>query len=63
MELADQYHLTRIPFILKNVATDKKLMQADGIHPTADGNKLVADTVFDALKPYMTQSVKSLKEK
>ncbi len=61
-QLADEFHLTRIPFLLQNVATDQKLMQADGIHPTGEGNKKVADNVFDALKPSLTESVKSLKE-
>ncbi len=56
--LANQHHLTRIPFLLQDVATDRKLMQSDGIHPTADGNKKVADTVFGYLKPDLTDKVK-----
>ena len=57
-ELAAEHHLTRIPFLLAGVATDKKLMQADGIHPTADGNQKVADTVFNYLKPSLTAAIK-----
>lgn len=54
-KLAAEHHLTRVPFLLEGVATDKKLMQADSIHPTADGNKKVADTVFKYLSPLLTE--------
>ena len=57
-QLAAEHHLTRIPFLLAGVATDKKLMQADSIHPTAEGNKKVADTVFNYLKPDLTDTIK-----
>lgn len=55
--LATEHHLTRIPFLLAGVATDKKLMQNDGIHPTAEGNRKVADTVFNYLKPMLTEPI------
>ena len=58
VQLAAQYHLTRIPFLLDGVATDKKLMQADGIHPTAQGNAQVAKTVFSVLNPMLTEKTK-----
>lgn len=58
VQLANENHLTRIPFLLNGVATDAKLMQQDGIHPTAEGNKKVAETVFNAIKPNLTASIK-----
>ena len=58
VDLAKQDHLTRIPFLLDGVATDKKLMQEDSIHPTAEGNQKVAQTVFNYLKPMLTDSIK-----
>jgi acyl-CoA thioesterase-1 len=58
VELADQYRLTRIPFLLNGVATDKNLMQADSIHPTAQGNEKVAQTVFGYVNPMLTEKVK-----
>ncbi len=51
--LAKQYRLTRIPFLLDGVATDSKLMQADSIHPTAQGNAIVAKTVYRYVKPLL----------
>lgn len=53
-ELAATYHLPLIPFLLEGVATKGgDLMQADGIHPTAKGNEIVAATVFEKLKPLL----------
>jgi acyl-CoA thioesterase I len=50
-ELAKKYHVTLIPFLLERVAGITDLNQADGIHPTAEGAQIVADTVWSALKP------------
>jgi len=48
--LAAKNHIQLIPFLLDGVAGDRKLNQADGIHPTATGAKLVADNVWHVLK-------------
>lgn len=37
---------TLAPFILDGIATDPKLMQADGIHPTAAAQALITDTIL-----------------
>ena len=52
-DLADKYKLARIPFLLDSVATHPNLMQRDGIHPTAEGNEIVARTVMRYLKPLL----------
>lgn len=52
-ELAKANEAKLIPFLLEGVARDSDLMQADGIHPTARGHKLVAQTVWDTLKPVL----------
>src|SRR5271170_4657888 len=44
--LAEKYKVTRIPFLLSDVASHPELMQQDGIHPTAQGNEIVAKTVM-----------------
>ncbi len=51
--LARQYRLSLIPFFLAGVAARPELNQADGIHPTAEGYRLVADTVFATLQPLL----------
>jgi acyl-CoA thioesterase-1 len=52
-DLADKYKLARIPFLLDDVAIHPNLMQRDGIHPTAEGNEIVARTVIRYLKPLL----------
>ena len=51
--LAQDYSVTLIPFFLEGVATRKELNQADGIHPTAEGYRIVAQTVFDVIEPLL----------
>ena len=41
--LAKQYHLTLIPFFLDGVAGSSSLNQADGIHPTGEGYRLIVE--------------------
>ena len=53
VDLAIQYKVPRIPFLLDGVATHPDLMQRDGIHPTAQGNEIVAKTVMRYLKPLL----------
>lgn len=50
-DLAKQNQLEFIPFILKDVGGIKALNQSDGIHPTVEGHKIVANTVWDTLEP------------
>jgi acyl-CoA thioesterase-1 len=52
-DLAAKYKLTRIPFLLEGVATRPQLMQRDGLHPTAQGNAIVAQTVLRSLTPLL----------
>ena len=52
--LAAKYKLPLIPFLLKDVATrDMRYFQRDGIHPTAEGAQIVANTVLRTLKPLL----------
>lgn len=44
-----------IPFILDKVAGIKNLNQSDGIHPTAEGHKIVAENVFKWLSPMLAK--------
>ncbi|HEY2867696.1 MAG TPA: arylesterase [Pyrinomonadaceae bacterium] len=49
-DLADKYHTAFLPFLLDNVALKKELNQADGIHPNAEGEKIMTDNVYKELK-------------
>jgi acyl-CoA thioesterase-1 len=50
-DLATQYNVRFVPFLLDKVAGQSSLNQADGIHPNLRGAAIVADTVWAALKP------------
>lgn len=50
-DLAAEYDVEFIPFILKDVGGIAKLNQDDGIHPTAEGHQIVANTVWEVLEP------------
>jgi acyl-CoA thioesterase-1 len=51
--LAKQYHLVLIPFFLDGVAGSVMLNQADGIHPTGEGYRIIVDKLFQTLKPLL----------
>jgi acyl-CoA thioesterase-1 len=42
-----------MPFLLEGVAADPRLNQADGIHPTADGYRVIADRLWPYLRPLL----------
>ena len=54
-ELAQKHQIALIPFLLEGVAAQPGLNQADGLHPTAAGYEIVADTVMTALKPLLRE--------
>ena len=49
-QLAQKNNIALIPFLLENVAGIPKLNQRDGIHPTVEGAKIVANNVWGVLK-------------
>jgi acyl-CoA thioesterase I len=55
-ELAKQYRVTLVPFLLQGVAGIDTLNQRDGIHPTAEGARIVADNIWPVLRPMLTTS-------
>lgn len=55
-ELARQYNVSLVPFLLQGVAGIDSLNQRDGIHPTAEGARIVADNIWPVLRPMLTTS-------
>jgi len=49
-DLAAENDLALIPFLLKDVAGRPDLNQQDGIHPTAEGQKILANNVWEILE-------------
>jgi acyl-CoA thioesterase-1 len=52
-ELARKNGATLVPFLLAEVAGNPALNQPDGIHPTPEGQRRVAETVWKALRPIL----------
>jgi len=52
-ELAKENEVKLIPFILEGVGGQAKLTLPDGIHPNAEGHKIVAENVWKVLAPIM----------
>lgn len=49
-DLAKANNMTLIPFLLEGVGGEVKLNQQDGIHPSAEGTKIVAENVWKELE-------------
>lgn len=54
-ELAEENAIALIPFLLEGVAGDPALNQPDGIHPTAEGHRIVAEVVWETLRPVLEE--------
>ena len=54
-DLASQYNVRFIPFLLLGVAGESALNQADGIHPNVRGAEIVADLVWKELEPALSR--------
>ncbi len=48
-QLAQQLNITLVPFLLEDVALHKDLMQADGLHPNAKAQAILANKI----EPYL----------
>jgi acyl-CoA thioesterase I len=57
--VAQEEKVGLIPFFLTGVAANPDLNQADGIHPTAEGYRVVVDHIF----PYVVEAIKAHKTK
>ena len=52
-EVARSEAIILMPFFLKDVAADRKLNQADGIHPSAEGYRVIVDNIT----PYVVEAI------
>ena len=53
--LADENDVAFLPFLLDRIATKRELNQADGIHPNAEGTRIMTENVYGALKPLLAK--------
>jgi acyl-CoA thioesterase-1 len=52
-QLAAKYKVRLLDFLLAGVAGNPRLMQQDGLHPNAEGTRIVAATVLKSLLPML----------
>ncbi|HEX2219255.1 MAG TPA: arylesterase [Gemmatimonadales bacterium] len=55
-ELAEANDVPLVPFLLEGVAGKTALNQADMIHPSAEGQRLMADRVWEVLEPVLKRA-------
>ncbi len=58
-ELAAKHHAAFVPMIYKGLENVSGTIQGDGIHPTAKGSAIIADTLLPALKPMLRKTASS----
>lgn len=54
-QLANDYQIPLLPFLLKGVDLDT-MLQNDGIHPTAEAQPIILDNVWQQLSPLLSTS-------
>ena len=52
-DLAAKHHTAFVPMIYKDLVHVPGTIQPDGIHPTAKGSEIIAETLLPALKPLL----------
>lgn len=52
-QIAAELHVPYVPFILEDVALKPEMMQADGLHPNALAQPIVAEKVWNYLRPLL----------
>lgn len=52
-KLAEEMDMVLVPFLLDKVAGEQALNQSDGIHPTAEGQTHIAETIWPHLEPLL----------
>ena len=58
-EIARSENIIFTPFFLNGVAANRKLNQADGIHPTAEGYQVIVDNIM----PFVVEAIEAHRRK
>ena len=56
-DLAEKHKVAFLPFLLDGIALKKELNQADGIHPNAEGTRMMMENVYKELQPLLTNKL------
>ena len=55
VEVSEENNIPLIPFMLNDIALNKKMMLDDGIHPNATAQPLIAEFLYTNLLPLMSE--------
>jgi acyl-CoA thioesterase-1 len=58
-DLAARHHVAFVPMIYKDLVHVPGTIQPDGIHPTAKGSEIIAETLLPVLKPLLKKTTSS----
>ncbi len=61
-EIAKKNSIVLIPFLLEGVAGNPRLNLPDGIHPTAEGHRIIAQTVWNTLNPVLIRTIEATRK-
>ena len=53
-EVAKEFNVPFLPFLLEGVATSESLLQRDGIHPTVEAQPLLLDDIWPAVESWLS---------
>ena len=53
VDLAEEFDLPFLPFLMEGVGGVPSFMQADGLHPNAEGHRRIAMNVLDVMEPLL----------
>jgi acyl-CoA thioesterase-1 len=62
-DLAASHRIALLPFLLENVALKPEFMQADGLHPNAQGQPLLLDNVWPKLEPLLKAAAQAVRSR
>ena len=54
-QIAEQYSTAYMPFMLEDVALDKDLFLSDGLHPNADAQVILLESILPYLSPLLNK--------
>jgi acyl-CoA thioesterase-1 len=61
--LAKEYSVPLVPFLLEGVVGIEHLNQRDQIHPNAEGDRIIAETVWKVLEPVIADMGRPAKQR
>ena len=56
VDIAEEFDLPFLPFLMEGVGGVPSLMQPDGLHPTAEGHRRIAQNILEVIEPLLANA-------